>query len=166
MEPMNSLVVKPCLLTSVVFLGVMTLGKWESRFEVKSVHLCRVKTDISVVLTDTSGLDSHMIRTWLTWTVEVVLWFEVATSCFGGMAIPCSFWGCYPGLLFEVATSIMIMINNNIVNIIPLIKGWDILLTVVTGCFNKHTLCLPNYDTFMHYVNNISRWSMKHFPFT
>ena len=35
-------------------MGIMTLSE--------SVHLCRVKTDISAMLTDTSGLDSHMIR--------------------------------------------------------------------------------------------------------
>ena len=35
LEPMNSLVVRPCLLTLLVFWGVVTLGKWESRLEVK-----------------------------------------------------------------------------------------------------------------------------------
>jgi len=56
------------------------------------------KTDISVVLTIRSGPDSHMMRksdsldTWR-WNL-----FEVATSCFGGMAIPC--WqDCYPVFL-------------------------------------------------------------------
>jgi hypothetical protein len=48
------------------------------------------------------------------------------------------YWGCYPGLLLEVATSIiMMMINNNIVNLTLLIKGWDESLTIVIGCFNK-----------------------------
>ena len=47
------------------------------------------KTNISVVLTVTSGLDYHMMSkldshdTWR-WNM-----FEVATSCFGRMAIPC-----------------------------------------------------------------------------
>jgi hypothetical protein len=35
LELVNSLVVKPCQLTSGVFWRVMTLGKWESRLEVK-----------------------------------------------------------------------------------------------------------------------------------
>ena len=47
-------------------------------------------------------------------------------------------WGCYPGLLLEVATSIILMmINNNIVNLTLLIKGWDESLTLVIGCLNK-----------------------------
>jgi len=47
-------------------------------------------------------------------------------------------WGCYPGLLLEVATLIiMIMINNNIVNLAISIKGWDESVTLVIGCFNK-----------------------------
>ena len=56
------------------------------------------------------------------WIVEADLWTEVATSCFGGIAISCSYWGSYPELLFEVATSIIIIIMmmiNNIVNFTP-----------------------------------------------
>ena len=54
--------------------------------------------------------------------MEADLWIEVATSCFGGIAIMCSYWGCYPELLFEVATSVIIIIMmmiNNIVNFTP-----------------------------------------------
>ena len=59
------------------------------------------KTDISAVLTVTSGPDSHMMNkldshdTWR-WNL-----FEVATSCFGGMTIPC--WqNCYLVFLIGV----------------------------------------------------------------
>ena len=49
--------------------------------------------------------------------MEADLWFEVATSCFGGMAIPCSLGLLYPMFPIEVATSviiiIMMMFNNN-----------------------------------------------------
>jgi hypothetical protein len=31
----------------------------------------------------------------------------------------------------------MMMINNNIVKLTLLIKGWDESLTIVIGCFNK-----------------------------
>jgi len=67
----------------------MTPGKWESRLGVNMHTSVECKTNISAVLTVTSGPDSHMLSkldshdTWR-WNL-----FEVATSCFGGMAIPC-----------------------------------------------------------------------------
>jgi hypothetical protein len=45
--------------------------------------------------------------------------------------------GCYPELLLEVATSIIIMMINNIVNLTLLIKGWDEFLILVIDCSNK-----------------------------
>ena len=60
------------------------------------------KTDISAVLTVTSGPDPHLMSkldSLDTWRRNLV---EVATSCFGGMAIPC--WqDCYPVLLIGIA---------------------------------------------------------------
>ena len=59
------------------------------------------KTDISAVLTVTSGPDPHMmskLESHGTWRRNLV---EVATSCFGGMAIPC--WqDCYPVFLIGI----------------------------------------------------------------
>ena len=52
----KGLVVKPCLLTLVVFWGVATPGKWESRLGVNVHTSAECKTDISAVLTVTSGL--------------------------------------------------------------------------------------------------------------
>jgi len=94
--------VKPCLLTLVVFWGVATPGEWESRLGVKVHTSAECKTDISAVLTVTSGPDSHMmskLESHGTWRRNLV---EVATSCFGGMAIPC--WqDCYPVILIGIA---------------------------------------------------------------
>jgi len=59
------------------------------------------KTDISAVLTVTSGPDSHMmskLESHGTWRRNLVV---VDTSCFGGMAIPC--WqNCYPVFLIGI----------------------------------------------------------------
>ena len=59
------------------------------------------KTDISAVLTVTSGPDPHLMsKLDSLGTLEMELG-EVATSCFGGMAIPC--WqDCYPVLIIGV----------------------------------------------------------------
>jgi len=45
----------------VVFWGVVTSGKWESRLGVKVHTSVDCKTNISVVLTVMSGPDSHMM---------------------------------------------------------------------------------------------------------
>jgi len=60
------------------------------------------KTDISAVLTVTSGPDSHTmskLESHVTWRQNLV---EVDTSCFGGMAIPCG-QDCYPMFLIRIA---------------------------------------------------------------
>jgi len=59
------------------------------------------QTDISVVLTVTSGPDSHMMsKLDSPGTLEMELG-EVATSCFGRIAILC--WqDCYPVLIIRV----------------------------------------------------------------
>jgi len=49
--------------------------------------------------------------------------FKVATLCLVGLLSRVPNWGCYPGVLFEVATSV-IMMDNNIVNLTLLITGW------------------------------------------
>ena len=43
LEPMKRLIVKPYLLTSKVFWGVATLGKWESRLQVKVYNSVELK---------------------------------------------------------------------------------------------------------------------------
>ena len=86
---MKGLVVKPYLLTLVVFWGVMTPGKWESRLGMKVHTSIEYKTDKSAVLMVTSGPDPHMMSNLEShgpWRRNLV---EVATSCMGGMAIPC-----------------------------------------------------------------------------
>jgi hypothetical protein len=67
----------------------MTLGKWESRLGVKVHTSVECKTNISVVLTVTSCPDPHMmskLESHELWTRNLV---EVATLCFGGVAISC-----------------------------------------------------------------------------
>ena len=62
--------------------------------------------------------------------------FKVATLCLVGLLSRVPNWGCYPGVLFEVATSV-IMMDNNIVNLTLLITGWVLSLTLVIRLFNK-----------------------------
>jgi hypothetical protein len=80
-------------------------------------HLCRVKTNISVVLTDTSGPDPHtMSKLSSQGYLEMDSW-QGCYLVFGRMAIPC-YLGCYPMSLLEVATFVLIivrMIINNLV---------------------------------------------------
>ena len=150
---------KPCQLTLVVFWGShdprqIGITTWS-----ESVHLCRVKIDISAVLTDTSGPDSHMIRTWLTWTMEGAYGLRWLPRVLVGW-LSRVLWGCYPMFLIEVATSviiiIMMMFNNNCSLYSTLIKGWDIILTVVTRCSNKSyqlkmlTYSQPYQPTFLY----------------
>ena len=52
---------KPCLLTLVVFWGVATPGEWESRLGVHVHTSAECKTDISAVLTVTSGPDPQLM---------------------------------------------------------------------------------------------------------
>ena len=68
------------------------------------------KTDISAVLMVTSGPDSHMMsKLDSLGTLEMELG-EVATLCFGEMAIPC--WqDCYPLLIIGVNPWITIIIR-------------------------------------------------------
>ena len=70
--------------------------------------------------------------------MEADLWIEVATSCFGGMAVPCSYMGLLPRLLIRVATLwLMLRLlprlyddNKNVI-LTLLINGWDLSLILV-----------------------------------
>jgi hypothetical protein len=68
----------------------MAPGIWESRLEVKVHTSAECKTGISTVLTITSGLDPHTMRNWTHVDFGDGNMVEVATSCSGEMAIPCS----------------------------------------------------------------------------
>jgi hypothetical protein len=54
--------VNPCHLPWKCSRALQTRASRETRIVGKVYNLCRVKTDISAVLTVTSGLDSHMIN--------------------------------------------------------------------------------------------------------
>ena len=114
--------------------GQMGIATWR-----ESVHLCRVKTDISVLLTDMSGPDSHMIRIWLIIgqcrRIYGLRWLPHALVGWLSRAL---IWGCYLRLLFWVATPwLMLRLlprlyddNKNVI-LTLLINGWDLSLILV-----------------------------------
>jgi hypothetical protein len=53
--------VNPCHSPRKCLRALQTRASWETRIVGKVYNLCRVKTDISAVLTVKSGLDPHMI---------------------------------------------------------------------------------------------------------
>jgi len=77
----------------------MTPDKWESRLGVKVHTSAECKTDISAVLTVTSGPDSHMmskLESHGTWRRNLV---EVATLFLAGLLSCVLNWDCYPTTL-------------------------------------------------------------------
>jgi hypothetical protein len=53
--------VNPCHSPRKCLRALQTRASWETRIVGKVYNLCRVKTDISAVLTVKSGLDPHKI---------------------------------------------------------------------------------------------------------
>jgi hypothetical protein len=97
------LTVKPYLLTSVVFWGDKTLGKWESRLKVKVHTSAELKliyqpcsqTRAAQILTRWE-MDSHGLWRWkLGWGCYLVLWRD-GSPVFFGVATPCHFWRLLP----------------------------------------------------------------------
>ena len=74
----------------------------------ESVQLWRVQTDISAMLMETSGLDSHMIRIWLTWRMEMVMRWRLLPCALAGLLSHALNWGCYPRLILRLLPRILL----------------------------------------------------------
>jgi hypothetical protein len=118
--------------------GQMGITTWS-----ESVDHNRVKTNISIVLIDASDPDSHMIRIWLTWTIEMFMRWRLLPHALEGLPSRALNWGCYPGLILRLLPRILLRLlpqlchdNKNVI-LTLLINGWDQSLTLVIGCWNK-----------------------------
>ena len=113
-ELAKGLVVKSYLLTLIVFWGMITPGKWESRLGVKVYTSAQslIKLIYQSCSRSRAARSPHTIRTWLTWISGDGCCY-IDGGCFLKLcriAILWFFKGLLSQLTFAVATALMLII--------------------------------------------------------